>query len=86
MKPAEAALAAAKIIGSQIEMACLLGVKPPTVSQWCSGGRPVPAARAVQIETLTQGQIKRESLCPGFPWLRAMGWPLAEAHPKKSGT
>nr|WP_315492532.1 Cro/CI family transcriptional regulator [uncultured Pseudomonas sp.] len=72
MNPAEAALAAAKIIGSQAKMAKLLDVKPPTVSQWCSGERPIPAARAVQIENLTQGQIKRESLCPGFPWASAV--------------
>lgn len=71
MKPAEAALAAAKIIGSKAEMARLLDVRPPTVSQWCSGERPVPAARAVQIETLTQGQVRRECLCPGFPWATA---------------
>lgn len=71
MKPAEAALAAAKLIGTKAEMARQLDVKPPTVSQWCSGERPIPAARAVQIETLTQGQIKRESLCPGFPWASA---------------
>ncbi|AZD84986.1 helix-turn-helix domain-containing protein [Pseudomonas chlororaphis] len=71
MKPAEAALAAAKIIGNKAEMARRLDVKPPTVSQWCSGERPIPAARAVQIENLTQGQIKRESLCPDFPWATA---------------
>ncbi|MGA3827367.1 transcriptional regulator [Pseudomonas chlororaphis] len=71
MKPAEAALAAAKILGSKAEMARLLDVRPPTVSQWCSGERPIPAARAVQIENLTQGQVKRESLCPGFPWSTA---------------
>ena len=71
MKPAEAALEAAKIIGSKAEMARLLDVKPPTVSQWCSGERPIPAARAVQIENLTQGRIKREYLCPAFPWASA---------------
>lgn len=43
-------------------------MKAPTVSQWCSGLRPIPAPRAMQIEILTNGQVIREYLCPDFPW------------------
>lgn len=68
MTPAEAATKAASILGSKAKMAKLLSVSPPTVNQWCSGIRPIPAPRAVQIESLTQGEIKREALCPSFPW------------------
>lgn len=71
MNPAEAATKAAGILGSKAKMAKLLNVRPPTVNQWCSGIRPIPAARAIQIETLTEGQVKREALCPSFPWTGA---------------
>lgn len=68
MKPAEAVREASRLLGSQAELARRLAVRTPTVSQWCSGDRPIPAARALQIETLTQGQVKRADLCPSFPW------------------
>ena len=68
MTPAEAATKAASILGNKAKMAKLLDVRPPTVNQWCSGVRPIPAARAIQIQNLTQGQVKREDLCPSFPW------------------
>lgn len=68
MTPAEAATKAAAILGSKAKMAKLLDVRPPTVNQWCSGVRPIPAARAIQIEKHTEGQVKREDLCPSFPW------------------
>ncbi|MNF75804.1 hypothetical protein D3C84_578860 [compost metagenome] len=68
MKSAEAAKEASRLLGSQAEMARLLRVTAPTVNQWCSGERAVPAKRALQIEALTQGQIKKTDLCPSFPW------------------
>lgn len=68
MKPEEAAREAARLLGSQAELARQLDVRTPTVSQWCSGDRPIPAARAIQIEALTNGQVKRVELCPSFPW------------------
>ncbi|MGG2007736.1 YdaS family helix-turn-helix protein [Pseudomonas aeruginosa] len=37
------------------ELARKLNVRAPTVSQWCSGVRPIPAKRAVEIEALTAG-------------------------------
>lgn len=71
MTPAEAASSAAKKVGSKAELARLLKVRPPTVSGWCAGERPVPAARAVQIELITKGEVTREELCPSFPWYEA---------------
>lgn len=68
MKSAEAAKEAARLLGSQAEMARRLRVTAPTVNQWCSGERSVPAKRALQIEALTEGAVKRSDLCPGFPW------------------
>lgn len=68
MTPAEAATKAADILGSKAKLAKLLDVRPPTVNQWCSGIRPIPPARAIQIQNLTEGQVKREHLCPSFPW------------------
>ena len=68
MKPAEAAKKASRLLGSQAEMARCLRVTPPTVNQWCSGERSVPAKRALQIEALTEGAVSRADLCPSFPW------------------
>ncbi|PBJ02072.1 Cro/CI family transcriptional regulator [Pseudomonas sp. ACN5] len=68
MKSADAAKEASRLLGSQAELARLLRVTAPTVNQWCSGERSVPAKRALQIEVLTEGQIKKADLCPSFPW------------------
>ena len=68
MTPAQAVREAARILGSQTDLAKSLGVSAPTVSQWCSGDRPIPPPRALQIELLTDGTVKRADLCPSFPW------------------
>ncbi|MHA3884602.1 Cro/CI family transcriptional regulator [Stutzerimonas degradans] len=68
MTPAQAAKKAAQILGSQAELARRLQIRTPTVSQWCSGARPVPAARALQIESAVDGKVSRQELCPSFPW------------------
>ncbi|MFV3337894.1 transcriptional regulator [Pseudomonas sp. NY15349] len=71
MKSAEAAKKASRLLGSQAELARRLSVAAPTVNQWCSGERPVPPKRALQIEALTEGSISRADLCPSFPWNQA---------------
>ncbi len=71
MTPTEAMEEAARIVGGKAALATLLDISAPTVSQWCSGSRPVPAERALQIETATTGQVRREALCPSFPWKEA---------------
>lgn len=68
MTPSAAACKAAELLGSKAELARRLSVKKPTVSQWCSGIRPVPAARALEIERLTDSAVSRLDLCPSFPW------------------
>lgn len=68
MTPQNAVATACKILGGQAALAKTLNVKPPTVNQWASGERPVPAARAVEIERATKGQVTRKALCPEFPW------------------
>lgn len=68
MTPTEAIELAAKLVGGKAALAGSLKVSPPTVSQWSSGSRPVPAERALQIEELTKGRVRREVLCPTFPW------------------
>ncbi|MBF8669676.1 helix-turn-helix domain-containing protein [Pseudomonas putida] len=68
MKSAEAAKEASRVLGSQAELARRLKVAAPTVNQWCSGERTVPAKRALQIEVLTNGAVNRADLCPSFPW------------------
>lgn len=68
MKSAEAAKEASRVLGSQAELARRLNVAAPTVNQWCSGERTVPAKRALQIEALTNGAVNRADLCPSFPW------------------
>lgn len=68
MSPIEAMEEVTRIVGSKAEIARQLEVKAPTVSQWCSGERPVPAKRALELERLSGGQVSKASLCPGFPW------------------
>jgi DNA-binding transcriptional regulator YdaS (Cro superfamily) len=59
---------AAEIVGSKAALAKRLGVKPPTVHQWISCERPVPARRCRDIETATAGEITAAQLRPDvFP-------------------
>jgi DNA-binding transcriptional regulator YdaS (Cro superfamily) len=75
MKSAEAAKEASRLLGSQAEMARRLRVTAPTVNQWCSGERAVPAKRAIEIEALTGGAVDRADLCPSFPWAQITSSP-----------
>ncbi|MDU9416188.1 MULTISPECIES: transcriptional regulator [Pseudomonas] len=68
MTPSVAACKAAELLGSKAELARRLLVKKPTVSQWCTGVRPIPVARALEIERLTGSAVTRFDLCPHFPW------------------
>ena len=68
MLPKDAVAKAARIVGSKAELARAAGVKPPTVHQWLNDERPVPPARAIQIERATAGRVSRRDLCPDFPW------------------
>lgn len=47
--------------GSKSAMAKALGVSRAAVSQWIAEG--IPAARAIQIEALTEGKFKAVTIC-----------------------
>lgn len=55
---------AAKLCGSQLELARLLGVTQGAVCQWVNGGRLVPAGRCRTIEALTSGEVTCDELRP----------------------
>lgn len=69
------------ILGGTGALACALGVKPPTVSQWIKGDRPVPTDRCPAIEKATEGAVRCEDLRPDVDWayVRANGAPASEA-------
>lgn len=55
---------ACDLVGGASKLAVLVGVAPPTVTQWCNGKRPVPPRKAVRIETVTAGRITRQEIYP----------------------
>jgi DNA-binding transcriptional regulator YdaS (Cro superfamily) len=59
--PVETAI---KIVGGGAKLAKLVGVKPPTVSQWLKYTRPVPPIRCLAIESATGGIVSRSDLRP----------------------
>ncbi|WP_293005853.1 helix-turn-helix domain-containing protein [Nitrosomonas sp.] len=61
-------LKACSIVGGKSALARLLGVKPPTVSEWLSEGRPVPPKRCVEIEKLVKAQVICEDLNNEIDW------------------
>lgn len=60
----EAIKRACDLVGGVGKLAALVGVAPPTVTQWTKGERPVPPRKAVRIETATAGQVTRQQLYP----------------------
>ena len=68
-------------VGGLTKLAALLGVRPPTVSQWQSGIRPVPVERCADIERVTAGLVTRKDLRPD-DWQKI--WPeLAQKEQKQ---
>lgn len=57
---------AANIVGSQRQLASLLGVTPGAVSQWMGGN--VPIERCIDIEKATDGAVRCEDLLPAVDW------------------
>ena len=49
-------------VGSKAALARAIGVKPPVIQQWLKGARPVPIARCVAIEKITNGVVNRIEL------------------------
>jgi DNA-binding transcriptional regulator YdaS (Cro superfamily) len=50
-------------VGGASTLAELLGIKPPSVSEWKTRGR-VPAERVLEIERVTKGAVSRHELRP----------------------
>lgn len=57
---------AAKVVGTQKELAQRLGITPSAVNQWITTG--VPAERCPAIERMTNGQVTCEELRPDVDW------------------
>lgn len=75
---------AAEVLGSQTNLAALLGVSKGAVNQWKGAGRRVPAEHCPLIERATRerGNVVRcEELRPDVAWdvLRMQAEPLPEA-------
>lgn len=72
---------ACEAVGSQAEMARILGVTPAMVNQLTKGHRPIPIEHCYAIETATGGVVTRRELRPD-DWQKI--WPdlmhLAPTH------
>lgn len=56
------------ILGGTGAMAAALEITAPTVSEWVSGRRQVPAERCPTIERLTKGDVTCEQLRSDVDW------------------
>jgi DNA-binding transcriptional regulator YdaS (Cro superfamily) len=57
---------AAEVVGSQQELAKIMGVTKSAVTQWITAG--VPAERCPAIERATSGAVRCEDLRPDVDW------------------
>lgn len=64
----ESVISATHVVGGQTKLAVVLGVRGPTVAQWISGVRRVPAERCPDIERATEGRVRCEDLRPDIDW------------------
>lgn len=55
---------AAQFVGGLTPLAKMIGVSVPTVHEWKTLKRPVPASRCVAIEIATNGAVTRKDLRP----------------------
>lgn len=76
---------AANIVGSQQELARLMGVTKSRVSQWLTTDRII-ADYCPRIERLTAGEVRCEDLRPDVDWgyLRGTDCPAIPASEKKA--
>jgi DNA-binding transcriptional regulator YdaS (Cro superfamily) len=64
MKPIEKAIS---IIGSQMKLAHICGVSQVTVHKWLNGANVKPE-HALKIERALNGAVRKQDICPWFPW------------------
>ena len=57
-------LAAIELLGGEKKTATALGVTPSFITSLKHGTRPIPLARAMQLEELTEGAVKASALRP----------------------
>ena len=57
--------------GSAARLARALGLPPSVVSAWAHGRRQVPAGRCLEIERVTAGLVRAETLRPDLRWKRS---------------
>lgn len=69
--------------GRQTTLAGALGIKPPTVSEWCSGIKRVPVERCAVVESFSGGAVTCEILRPDVAWSRIPdpSWPHPAGRP-----
>lgn len=68
MKTNDSVKHAAAAVGGVTKLATLLGVQPPTVSQWINGTRSVPPRQCYAIERACNGVVTRRELRPSDWW------------------
>lgn len=56
------------LLGGVSALARKICVSVPTVSQWVSGARPIPAERCIEIDKATGGAVRCEDLRPDVDW------------------
>lgn len=59
---------ACEIVGSQAELARLIGVTPAMVNQLTKGKRPVPVEHCLGIRAATKGAVTLQELRPDDCW------------------
>lgn len=69
----EAISEAYRIVGGQAALSRNLGISSPTVNQWTTGIRQIPAERCPEIEKATGGAVTCEELRPDIDWAYLRG-------------
>ena len=59
---------ACRLMGGAASLARELGVTRQAVNGWARRSRPLPLARAIEIERATAGRVRVEQLLPEVPW------------------
>lgn len=78
----EAIREACRLVGGQAAMSRSLGVSSPTVNQWTTGTRQIPAERCPEIEKSTGGVVTCEELRPDVDWKYLRGTEIS--HPRNA--
>ena len=70
-------------VGSQAELARMLGVLPAAVFQWVKKTRPIPNDKCPAIEKACGAVVSCEDLLPELNWVRIpdANWPRPDGRP-----